>query len=180
MAVDGTYMAMLNETLGNNGQEWDGFGSPPEEQQDTPFCTTPNTQRSKKVRNKNFCESEDVVFVRAWLETSIDAITGTNQKKCAFWTRVHNFYHSEKEITVHATSNSLSHRWGTIQDSVNQVMLSSYVLQKPINIIATGSDVIRLCYCRDLCHTFWCCLRSSKDIKIYLLLQLGVMVMFST
>jgi hypothetical protein len=54
MAVDGTYMGMLNEALGNSAQEWDGFGSPPEEHQDTSFYTTPNTQGSKKVRNKNF------------------------------------------------------------------------------------------------------------------------------
>jgi hypothetical protein len=47
MAVDGTYVAMLNEALGNSAQERDGFGSPPEEQQDTPFYTTPNTQGSK-------------------------------------------------------------------------------------------------------------------------------------
>jgi hypothetical protein len=32
MAADGNYMAMLNETMGNNGQDWDGLGSPPEEQ----------------------------------------------------------------------------------------------------------------------------------------------------
>jgi hypothetical protein len=41
-------------------------------------------------------------------------------EKSAFWTRVHNFYHSEKEIIVHRSSNSLSHRWSTIQESVNK------------------------------------------------------------
>ncbi|PUZ75104.1 hypothetical protein GQ55_1G122400 [Panicum hallii var. hallii] len=110
MAGDSTFTSLLNETLGNNGQEWNGLGSPPEEQQDTPFYTTPSTQGSKKARNKNFCESEDVVLVRAWLGT----------KKSAFWTRVHNFYHSEKEIIVHHSSNSLSHRWSTTQESVNK------------------------------------------------------------
>jgi hypothetical protein len=47
-------MAMLNEDVGNSGQEWDGFGSPTEEQQDTPFYTTPNTQGSKKVKKQEF------------------------------------------------------------------------------------------------------------------------------
>jgi hypothetical protein len=119
MVVDGTYMGMMNETLGNNGLEWDGLGSPPKEQQDTPFYTTTTTQGNKKARNKNFCEAEDVVLVKVWLDTSIDAIPATN-KKGAFWSRVHNFYHSEKEITVHRSSNSLSHCWGTIQESVNK------------------------------------------------------------
>ncbi|PAN14142.1 hypothetical protein PAHAL_2G387000 [Panicum hallii] len=112
MAGDSTFMSLLNETPGNNGQEWNGLGSPPEEQQDTPFYTTPSTQGSKKARNKN-------------LFFFTDAIPGTNQKKSAFWTRVHNFYHLEKEIIVHRSSNSrssnsLSHRWSTIQESVNK------------------------------------------------------------
>jgi hypothetical protein len=34
---------------------------------------------------------------------------------------VHNFYHFEKEITVHRSSNSPSHHWGTIQESVNKL-----------------------------------------------------------
>jgi hypothetical protein len=42
-------------------------------------------------------------------------------KKGAFWTMVHNFYHFEKEITVHRSSNSPSHHWGTIQESVNKL-----------------------------------------------------------
>jgi hypothetical protein len=84
MAGDSTFTSLLNETLGNNGQEWNGLGSPPEEQQDTPFYTTPSTQGSKKARNKNFCESEDIVLVRAWLGTSTDAIPGTNWKKVLF------------------------------------------------------------------------------------------------
>jgi hypothetical protein len=40
--------------------------------------TTPNTQGSKKIRNKNFCESEDIILVKAWLDTSIDAIPCIN------------------------------------------------------------------------------------------------------
>jgi hypothetical protein len=54
------------------------------EQQDTSFYTTPNTQGSKKIRNKNFCESEDIILVKAWLDISIDAIPCTNQKKVHF------------------------------------------------------------------------------------------------
>jgi hypothetical protein len=74
----------LNEALDNNGQEWDGLGNPPEEQPDTAFYTTPSTQGNKKARNNNFCESEDVVLDRAWLDTIANAIPGTYQKRVPF------------------------------------------------------------------------------------------------
>jgi hypothetical protein len=67
------------------------------------------TQGQKKPRNKNFCEVEDVALVRAWLHTSIDAILEINQKRGGFWTMIHNFYHTEKEVTVLCSSSSLSH-----------------------------------------------------------------------
>jgi hypothetical protein len=120
MAGDGTYMGMMNEFQENHGVEWDGLGSPLEEQQDTQVYNTPMTQGQKKPRNKNFCEVEDVALVRAWLNTSIDAISGINQKRDGFWTRIHNFYHAEKEVTVLGSSNSLSHCWTTIKECVNK------------------------------------------------------------
>jgi hypothetical protein len=52
MATDGTYMGMMNETLGNNGIDWDGLGSPPEEEQDIHVYTTPTTQANKKARQE--------------------------------------------------------------------------------------------------------------------------------
>jgi hypothetical protein len=52
MVTDGTYMGMMNETLGNNGIDWDGLGSPPEEEQDIHVYTTPTTQANKKARQE--------------------------------------------------------------------------------------------------------------------------------
>jgi hypothetical protein len=44
-----------------------------------------------------------------------------HEQKCGgFWTRIHNFYHAEKEVIVLHTSNSLSHRWTIIQECVNK------------------------------------------------------------
>jgi hypothetical protein len=77
-------MGMMNETLGNNGLDWNGLGSPPEEQQDTPVYTTPTTQGNNKARNTNFCEVEDVALARGWLDTSIDAIQTTTTNNQAF------------------------------------------------------------------------------------------------
>jgi hypothetical protein len=75
---------------------------------------------TEKPRNKNFCEVEDVALVKVCLHTSMDAISVINQKRGGFWTRIHNVYHAEKEITVLHSSNSLSHRWTTIQECVNK------------------------------------------------------------
>jgi hypothetical protein len=118
--MDETYMGMMNEFQDSHGLDWDGLGSPPEEQQDTNVFNTPTTQGQKKSRNKNFCEVEDVALVRAWLHTSMDVIPGINHKRGGFWTRIHNFYDAEKEIMVLRSPNSLSHHWTTIQECVNK------------------------------------------------------------
>jgi hypothetical protein len=43
MARNGTYMSMMNEFQDNYGLDWDGLGSPPEEQQDTHVYNTTTT-----------------------------------------------------------------------------------------------------------------------------------------
>jgi hypothetical protein len=50
MAGDGTYIGMMNESQENHGLDWDGVGSPPEEQQDTQVYKTPDarTEETKK------------------------------------------------------------------------------------------------------------------------------------
>jgi hypothetical protein len=83
MARNGTYMSMTNEFQDNHGLDWDGLGSPSEEQQDTHVYNTTTTQGQKKPR-KNFCEMEDVALVRAWLHTSMDVIPGINQERGGF------------------------------------------------------------------------------------------------
>jgi hypothetical protein len=75
---------MTNEFQDNHGLDWDGLGSPSEEQQDTHVYNTTTTQGQKKPRIKNFCEMEDVALVRAWLHTSMDVIPGINQERGGF------------------------------------------------------------------------------------------------
>jgi hypothetical protein len=84
------------------------------------MCTLLPLPKQTRKQDKNFCEVEDVALVKACLDTSIDAIPGINKKRGVFWTRIHYFYHYEKEITVHRSPNSLSHRWTTIQECVNK------------------------------------------------------------
>jgi hypothetical protein len=50
MARNGTYMSMTNEFQDNHGLDWDGLGSPSEEQQDTHVYNTTTTQGQKKPR----------------------------------------------------------------------------------------------------------------------------------
>jgi hypothetical protein len=44
MVGDGTFMGMMNESQENHGLNWDGVGSPPEEQQHIEVYNTPMTQ----------------------------------------------------------------------------------------------------------------------------------------
>jgi hypothetical protein len=84
MARNGTYMSMTNEFQDNHGLDWDGLGSPSEEQQDTHVYNTTTTQGQKKPRIKNFCEMKDVALVRAWLHTSMDVIPDINKERGGF------------------------------------------------------------------------------------------------
>ena len=116
MEGQGYFMSLMNQSPGNAGMEWDGTGSPPEEQPEP----TPTTKGSTKSRNKNFSENEDILLVKAWLNTSTDPIPGTNQKRAAYWTRVHEAFICEKDVVLDRTPNSLSHRWTVIQECVNK------------------------------------------------------------
>jgi hypothetical protein len=61
-----------------------------------------------------------LLLVRAWLNIGTDPIQGTNKKCSAYWTRVYDFFHSEKQIVLDRSQNSLMHRWASIQECVNK------------------------------------------------------------
>jgi hypothetical protein len=54
MVVDGTYMGMMNETLGNNGLEWDGLGSPPRSSRIHLFTLLPPPKETRKQETRIF------------------------------------------------------------------------------------------------------------------------------
>lgn len=50
----------------------------------------------KKSRGVNFTVDEDNMLVSAWLNTSLDAVHGNDQKNHTFWKRIWECYHSHK------------------------------------------------------------------------------------
>ncbi|KAL6547359.1 hypothetical protein OROMI_023080 [Orobanche minor] len=85
--------------------------------------TPPNLVESSSTekRGKNFNMDEDKLLVSAWLNTSLDAVIGTNMKGGTFWKRVETYYMQEKKNEWQPrTLSSLNHRWSAIQHAVNK------------------------------------------------------------
>uniref|UniRef100_A0A5B7BBJ1 Glutathione S-transferase T3-like n=1 Tax=Davidia involucrata TaxID=16924 RepID=A0A5B7BBJ1_DAVIN len=79
--------------------------------------TTKKTQRSGNFRNE-----EDMLLVSAWLNISLDAVQGNEQKSKKYWERIWEYFHKYKKFTSERSPNSLMHRWSAIQLSVNKVL----------------------------------------------------------
>ncbi|XP_015695031.1 glutathione S-transferase T3-like [Oryza brachyantha] len=71
-------------------------------------------------RTKNFSQKEDEVICSAWLNVSKNPITGANQSRSTFWSRVHAYFETNKTTTEVRTESSAMHRWLTIQAQVNK------------------------------------------------------------
>ncbi|KAF5460555.1 hypothetical protein F2P56_020419, partial [Juglans regia] len=84
---------------------------------------------SKKVqRGASFTVEEDNLLVSAWLNISIDAIRGTDQKSTQMWERITTFYHEYKKPNiVDRSEGSLMNRWSTIQKLTNK--FCAYIAQ---------------------------------------------------
>ena len=55
------------------------------------------------------------MLVSAWLNVSMDVITGTDQKHQTYWERVSDYFHEHKQFTPDRTANSLMHHWSVLQ-----------------------------------------------------------------
>jgi len=122
MEGDGYYTNLMNETEENNAVPF-ASRSPPAVQQAPCVGNTGSTMPNQK-RSKNFSEEEDKLLVAAWLNVSIDPVRGVNQTRGAFWKRISDFFHSNKEFPSDRSQSSLSHRWSTIQECVNKFCAS--------------------------------------------------------
>ena len=119
MDEEGYYTNLLNESEDNNAMALLSFSSTPATQQSLNVENIGNTRPNQK-RSKNFSEDEDKLLVTSWLNVGIDPVRGTNQTCGAFWKRISEFFHSNKEFSSDRSQNSLVHRWSTIQESVNK------------------------------------------------------------
>ena len=56
----------------------------------------------------------------AWLNISLDAIQGNEQKHKAYWTRLWEYFHKYKIFASERSQVSLMNRWSTIQLVTNK------------------------------------------------------------
>ncbi|KAF7135730.1 hypothetical protein RHSIM_Rhsim08G0180400 [Rhododendron simsii] len=68
----------------------------------------------------NFTDEEDKLLVLAYLNISLDAVQGNDQKHKTYWRRVWDYFHEHKSVVSERNENSLMNRWSAIQLSVNK------------------------------------------------------------
>ncbi|XP_042950381.1 uncharacterized protein LOC122282498 [Carya illinoinensis] len=69
----------------------------------------------------SFTVEEDNLLVSGWLNISIDAIRGTDQKSTQLWIRIHDYFNTYKNANWPERSvGSLTNRWSTIQKVTNK------------------------------------------------------------
>ena len=88
--------------------------------QTSQFSNEVRSTLKKTPRSGNFCIEEDELLVSAWLNISLDAVQGNEQKHTAFWTRVHAFFHKHKKFSSERSQKSLANRWSAIQLATNK------------------------------------------------------------
>ncbi|KAG6650232.1 hypothetical protein CIPAW_06G027900 [Carya illinoinensis] len=110
-----------------------GCDSTPTQHDSVVVQATPNDGEkrhfSKKVqRGASFTVEEDNLPVSAWLNISIDAIRGTDQKSTQMWERITTFYHEYKKPNIaNRSEGSLMNRWSTIKKWTNK--FCAYIAQ---------------------------------------------------
>ncbi|CAL5353034.1 unnamed protein product [Camellia sinensis] len=88
--------------------------------QESPLSPQIESTTKKSQRGSNFSTEEDNLLVSAWLNTSLDAIHGNEQKHKTYWNRVWEYFHKYKTFTSERNQNSLMNRWSTIQLGTNK------------------------------------------------------------
>ncbi|KAJ0570586.1 putative glutathione transferase [Helianthus annuus] len=86
---------------------------------DSPPLPTNPISIKKSTRGVNFIPEEDKLLVSAWLNHSLDAIQGTDQKYSQLWEKIFEYFQQHKETTTERTIKSLSNRWSCIQKATN-------------------------------------------------------------
>ncbi|CAL5327513.1 unnamed protein product [Camellia sinensis] len=88
--------------------------------QESQFTAEIESLSKKPQRGGNFTIEEDKLLVSAWLNISLDAIHGNEQKRSTYWKRVWDFFHEHKKFEPNRNENSLMNRWSTIQLAMNK------------------------------------------------------------
>ena len=74
----------------------------------------------KPPRGVKFTVEEDLLLISAWLNTSMDPITGNQQKHNTYWDKIYEYFEKEKTSCISHTAKTLMHRWSMIQLKTNK------------------------------------------------------------
>ncbi|XP_020266391.1 glutathione S-transferase T3-like [Asparagus officinalis] len=88
--------------------------------QETPCAPSSNKSQKQSQRTINFSPEEDKLLIAAWLNTSLDPIKGSDQKKNQFWKRITRYFEDHKSWSDERTEKSLTNRWSKISFSVSR------------------------------------------------------------
>uniref|UniRef100_A0A0A9D4J0 No apical meristem-associated C-terminal domain-containing protein n=1 Tax=Arundo donax TaxID=35708 RepID=A0A0A9D4J0_ARUDO len=132
---------------GDNSLDWDDdneLRSSPEEQ---PLLIEEVTLvRPNQKRTKNFSEKEDEMLVSAWLNVSMDAVQGNEQSRSTYWTRMYDYFHSNKDFNSERSQNSLMHRWSAIQENVHKFAeCLSRIEGRSQSGVSTQDEIMQAC-----------------------------------
>lgn len=84
---------------------------------DSPSLPPKNSTRS---RGLNFSLEEDKLLASAWLNCSLYACQGTDQKHYQLWEKISEYFQQHKETATERTIKSLINRWSFIQKATNK------------------------------------------------------------
>ncbi|KAK9080096.1 hypothetical protein SSX86_001771 [Deinandra increscens subsp. villosa] len=85
-----------------------------------PHDNPTNVNKCARARGINFSLEEDKLLVSAWLNCSIDAVQGTDQKYAQLWEKIFGYFQQHRETTAERTIKSLIHRWSCIHRATNK------------------------------------------------------------
>ena len=71
-------------------------------------------------RGGNFSVDEDNLLVSAWLNTSVDAVQGTNQRVEKFWEKIWQYFCENNTYRTTRSASSLQRWWGNINSETSR------------------------------------------------------------
>jgi hypothetical protein len=74
----------------------------------------------KTLRGGNFSMDEDNMLISSWIEITMDAVQGNEQKHKKYWGRIWEYFHGHKTFNSNRNLKSLMNRWSVIQQAVNK------------------------------------------------------------
>ncbi|XP_052142992.1 glutathione S-transferase T3-like [Oryza glaberrima] len=82
--------------------------------------TSTNGAKGRAKRSSNFNRKEDIQLCISWQSISSDPIIGNEQPGKAYWQRIAEHYHANRDFESNRNAFSLEHRWGNIQKEVSK------------------------------------------------------------